>query len=465
MSINPDIGRFYAFCQFFLVGSMPHIIKDFHKELIGLVAYNRIAIAAPRSFAKSTYFSFAYPLYLSLTRPGIKILLVSATGSLAEHWLGRIRKEFETNELLISETGDQKGAKWSVSELELNNGSTIMAKGAGKQIRGFRPDVVVGDDLETDEIVASPELLRKFTVWFWTDLIGTLTADCQMIIVGTILHPDSFLSDLVNNGKPGWETRFYAAIREDGSALWEDQWPLDKLDLRRREMGDYLFAQEYMNDPIPDEFRTFKKEWFNYYEELPEDLIFFTTVDPAIEIGNINDFTAIVTVGVNIKEEMYIANYIARKLLPKETIDFIFEEQKRWESAIIGIESVGFQKMLKNEVERERRRRRQYPIITELKSGGRRKHLRIEALQPRYQNGTIFHRKGMKELETQLLRFPSPRCKDDIIDALAYQLDIIRPAQKDVEKVNPECFIATVERRRRKSRSSVIWGNHNLRRR
>ena len=103
-----------------------------------------------------------------------------------------------------------------------------------------------------------------------------------------------------------------------------------------------------------------------------------------------------------------------------------------------------------------------YPITRELKSEGRRKTLRIEALQPRFECGKVFIRESQEELATQLLRFPSPRGHDDIIDALAYQLDIMRPATVQQERLNPNSFIALFRREAGKASTNEVWGNHAI---
>jgi len=459
-----DIGtKFEAFCWYHMKSHLKHPIGEFNRELISLIDLKRVGIAAPRSFAKSTYFSLFYALFVTLEYP-VKVLLMSATGSLAEHWLMMIKTELETNRTLNDFYGDQVtgSKKWTTEEIHLANGSVIQAKGFGKQTRGFRPNIIIGDDLETNEMVVSVEQRKKFDHDLWTDVAGMLLEDSQFIIIGTILHPESALAEMMQYGRHGWETRFYQAIQKDGTPLWEDQWSLEQLYDKKKEIGDYEFAQEYMNDPVPDDLRVFKKDSIQYFDEEPQGCVYFTTVDPAIEVGNAFDYTAIVTCAVDVDENIYVVDVVNKQLLPKELIDKIFEVYKRYKSSAIGIEEMGFQRMLRMEIQQQRRSRKEYPKIVELKSGGRRKGLRIEGLQPRFESGRIFIKKDQTDLETQLLRFPSPRCKDDIIDALAYLIDIIRPAKEQVLRTNPESFIAEIERTRRK-RSTVIWGNQNLR--
>jgi predicted phage terminase large subunit-like protein len=457
--------KFEAFCWYHLSDELKHPIRDFHRELISHIRHPRLTIAAPRGFAKSSYYSYFYPMYLALEFPGIKVLLLSATGMLAEAFLNKIKTRIEYQESILTCYGDQVGDKWSNEEIHLKNGSILFAKGAGKQIRGFRPDVIIGDDLETDEMVVSVEQRKKFDHWFNTDVLGTLMPGRQLIDVGTILHPESHLAELFSKPRKGWKTFFYQAIKPDGSALWPDEWSLERLDARRQEQGDSAFRQEYMNDPLPDHLRKFKKEHFRFFVEPPPDCSYFTTIDPAIEIKSSSDFTAIVTCAVDHEMNLYVVDVINKHFLPSETINMIFDVYHRYKPGVMGIETVGFQKMLKIAIDQEKRSRNVYPIFVELKSGGRRKDLRIEALQPWFESGKIFIKEKHEDLMTQLLRFPSPRCKDDIIDALAYQLDIIRPGKMEVEKMNPGCFLAEVERTRRSQGQKQFWGNHNVRNR
>lgn len=413
----------------------------------------------------SSIFSFFYPLYVALENPRTNILLVSATGALAEAMLARSKSELEVSSSLREFYGEQtsNGKKWTNEEIHLQNGSIIMAKGAGKQIRGFRPDLIIADDLETDDIVISSDRRNKFDHWFWTDLLGTTLKHSQIIVVGTILHPESFLAEIINKPPNPWYTRLYKALKEDGTSLWPDQWPVDVLHARREEMGSYAFDQEYMNTPIPDDQRTFQPEWIKEFEQEPENCTYFTTIDPAIKTGDKHDYTAIVTCAVDMKQNIYVVDYINRKMLPSETIDKIFEVYEKWDPATIAIESIGYSELLQLNINKRKKETGLYPVIKDLKSGGVKKNLRIERLQPFAEQGKIHIKKHHHELRTQLLRFPSPRGHDDLIDALSYQLDIIKAPSKVAERINPECFIAGIERKRRNKVKKPIWGNQHLR--
>ena len=63
---------------------------------------------------------------------------------------------------------------------------------------------------------------------------------------------------------------------------------------------------------------------------------------------------------------------------------------------------------------------------------------RVLKLQPRYENGAVYHKAWMKdgELEEELVRFPKGR-RDDVCDAASMLLEII-PARTQKQKVMRE---------------------------
>ena len=349
-----------------------------------------------------------------------------------------------------------KGCKWTNELFDLPNGSSMMSRGYGQAVRGFRPGIIILDDLETDEIVANKELRDKFDKWFNETLMGTLLPDGRVVYIGTILDTDSFLANLFTRKREGWQTYFYAAIM-NGHSIWPEMWSDEALEKKRSDVGEYAFQQEYMNNPIPAEFRKFQRKWFKYYERLPRNVNYFMAVDLAIKTGDKNDFTAIIVVAMDDLDNMYVVAYKRARMLPKETVDFIFEYYERYNVSKIGIEEVGFQDMLIHEVKDQRVERSVYPVIVPLKSGGKRKGLRIESLQPRFECGKIFFKEGMDELETELLRYPS-RCHDDLIDAMAYLLQIIQKASTPKTRQNPNAFSAILERRRTRQDDEDYWG-------
>ena len=130
------------------------------------------AIAAPRGHAKSTTFTFKDSLHAALYAYKHYILILSDSTEQAEAFLEDIKTELEDNAYIIEDFGHLKGdSTWKTGTIKATNGVKIDAIGSGKKIRGrknrsWRPDLIVLDDIENDENVATPEQRRKLKSWF-----------------------------------------------------------------------------------------------------------------------------------------------------------------------------------------------------------------------------------------------------------------------------------------------------------
>jgi len=163
---------------------------EFHREIMSRLENPtaRELFIAPRGFAKSTICSRFYPLWLACYGKKKDIFLVSATISLAKENLRIIRQELENNEKLIADFGDLKSDKWTEEQLVLRNGTIIRAKGREFQIRGFRPDVILCDDLEDEELVYSKDQREKLESWFPLGFSNNVTIVFRVSNVPSVLH-------------------------------------------------------------------------------------------------------------------------------------------------------------------------------------------------------------------------------------------------------------------------------------
>ena len=94
------------------------------------------------------------------------IIILSDSSEQAEGFLTDIKNELEENAALREDFGELVGGVWKSSVALLANGTKIEAIGSGKKIRGrrhkqWRPDLIVCDDLENDENVATKEQRTK----------------------------------------------------------------------------------------------------------------------------------------------------------------------------------------------------------------------------------------------------------------------------------------------------------------
>jgi predicted phage terminase large subunit-like protein len=418
----------------------------FHKEMTTLALTNpRVAIAAPRGHAKSTSMTFFYPLYMALYEKKKFIVIISASEDSAKKFLRRIRNELEANQRLLFAFGHQKTDKWSETELRLQNGATIIAKGRGAQMRGLisghtRPDLIILDDLEDDELVRSQLRRLDLEDWFNGAVMPTLAAKSGSVVyVGTILHEDSLLNRLLNkNLYPDFKTKKYAAI-QDGASLWPEHFSLEELE---RKKAAYIardklanFYMEYLNDPIPQESAVFKPEFFQYFEDLPPRNELVTEVFIDLGGGSTKksaDPTAMVVLCLDKHNTIFINDYINDKMGvdTKRIANAMFELYGKYKPSKFTIEKTVASNMIQAALNQEMIRRGihlnvEYVNPTRGSSSDRRglmsdgKYQRIAAMQAAFKLGVIKMRPWMTDLKEQLQAFPRAT-HDDLTDALAY---------------------------------------------
>jgi predicted phage terminase large subunit-like protein len=437
---------------------LPHILKvdccpmhlEFYKTGAD-VKKRRVARAAPRYHAKSVTFSFCFPLWRIFDSKDSRGIIISETTPFAQQWLRDIKTEIETNQLLYADYRIKPGKKWEERHIicERPDGSTfeLMAKGKGTQVRGFHPDWVICDDLENDEEVRSDDQRAKNLDWFNKALINTLDEEeARLIYIGTILHPLSLLSDVM--GREAWDCKTYKAIQPDGSALWPEKWPLDKLEARRKEIGDLAFSSEFMNEPIISENPVFEKKWFKTYDragaffdaEDRKTLYRVTACDPAIGLKETNDCTAIVTLAASLDKNPKIfctdarqGHWTVRDTLTQ--LSTVTTEQRQRHTIL---ETTAFQEALAYSIrEEEAIRKTSYGLI-EVKPD-KDKVRRAHAITPMVQYGDVYFdltQPGQQKLLEQLILFPTGD-HDDLVDAFVYAMQHLRDWNKPKATTTP----------------------------
>lgn len=423
---------FGYFCTYYLSEHFSLPPAGFHHEIYELLMEEkRVAVAAPREHAKSTVVNLGFVLYAMCFSLKHFILVVSDTDTQAKYFLWSIKTELEGNQRIVDDFGDLTTQdKWSESDLITANNIRVLAKGAGSSMRGlrhgsWRPDLVIVDDLENDEAVNTALQRKKTENWFKRVLLNCVGPDGQVFIIGTILHFDSLLSKLLKD--KFWTRRKYKAIQDDGSPLWPERWPLQRLAAKKEEIGTINFSQEFQNDPIDEDGAYFKEEYIIYSNPpMSEIQAIFGFIDPSLGGSKRSDYSAIVTIGQHRDGYIDVLDCFMERISPEKLMDKVFEIFDKYKHSQLGFETVAFQKVLKLWLDEKARKKGVYLPIQEITQGGISKEARIIRLSPLVENGTIrFNKQKCSRLIEQLLQFPKGD-HDDGIDGLEGAVDLAR---------------------------------------
>ena len=442
--------------EFFANYYLSHFLSDktpkFHKEIYALLKEKRLGIAAPRSFAKSTIVQIIYGIQCLLTRKGEDILTISQSGSLAGEWIRKIKIELETNEKirkdfsLLYKWGENTSKKWTEDHLSIDSYdgrivNQVRAKGRGCQVRGFRPTIIICDDLEDDELVRSSEQRSKLAQWFKGALMNTIMLDQQLIVIGTLLHPLALLKEIIEKREvfASWNTKKYRAL-EDGKSIWEEKWPTEKLLRRKMEIGTYAFEAEYQNNPLPADTVLFRPEWIKKFKVTPDDIIFkVLMVDPAISEKDSANETAMGVFALTKELDFYELDSISGRWGIWDLVDNFFALYEKWSPDKVGIEKVAFQAVLKPILQKEAAKRKIISLpIKQVTVGtysdkerreAKDKWTRAFKITHLFENGKVYLKN--QKLIDQLLVFPTGDL-DDLVDITVYALLMISDLNKKV---------------------------------
>lgn len=415
---------------------------------------DREADAAPRGNAKSTWTTFGLITWSAAFRKRRYALIVSETRPQAESFLSFIKLELESNERLAQDFPELagEGSVWRSDWIITRNGVKIHAAGSGQKLRGFRhgsrrPDLVVGDDLENDESVESPEQRKKLERWFFKALMKIGARDTVYIIVGTILHSESLLQQLLD--KPGWKGKKFksviqwasnkrlwdawekiyvdvaegkgqaeakadaffaqhqAAMLEGTLVLWPEEEDYYYLMKMRAADGAAYFDSEKQNEPLNPEDQVFQEEWFVDWEDGEVDLSdcgHAGACDPSLGKRNKRHDPSAIMGGRMKNRILYLDVADIEKRQPDRIMTDILVYHQRDPFDKFRMETVQFQEFFARQFEQKAHDEGLTINIDDF-SPTTDKDLRIIRLQPWIKNGWIRFRAEHRELKRMLIYY------------------------------------------------------------
>lgn len=438
----------------------PHHFRQsspaFHIQILEECLDNRfLAVAAPRGSSKSTLLSFLIPFHMLCFNKTKFIIMLSNTYKKAAGSLENLKKEIRENKLLQRDfpltirrdaEGDSIFVHASGQEIRvLCKGNEQIGSVRGEKFGAYRPDLIIIDDVEDDEMVRSPERRKDLQDVFDEALIPAGdVATLRVIAIGTILHDDALMAKLVSPFHyKEYRKLFYAAreIDDDGKpvSLWNEKWSLADLEKMERDKPD-VFAKEMQNDPVAGSLQVFYKEHFRYWRIENDNYILFDNegnikskgsmrdcrgaiaCDLAWEENQTADYSVIMPGYLTPQSDLLIDDYVYKRgLRPNEMEEVLYTMRDK----VCGLTGswcpIGFEKAKLEKVAKwflvKAGQRRNDPLLFKDLQWGTDKVERIQTkLQPRYHQHMIYHKTGMGELEHQLTRFPSAS-HDDLPDA------------------------------------------------
>lgn len=444
---------FEAFCNIYLGEHFSLEPADFHTELADILeddTEEAVAVIGFRGSAKTTFSSLAYPLWVAVMKKYNFIIITNETKLQMELNIENIRKEIEDNELLqfdFPELRYKTRMTWRNDKLELNGDILILGRSRGQKIRGlkyrhYRPQVIIGDDLEDLEGVRKKENRDKTERWFNAEVVPAQDElKCKMVIIGNLLHNDAFMARLKKRGL--YKVLEFPLIDKKGKITWKAKYPtMEAVEKKKAKVhNNATWSREYLLKVISEEDQIIKQEDIVTYnpdiltqkDEAGRNLLTISRagsgVDLAISEKQTADFTTIVSgykTMYKTRMRLLIRMNPINKRMDFNTTQLVIgrvNTSMPLGSKII-VEDVGYQKSAIQEL-----KRKGYPVVGVRPVAD--KTARLEVVAPLIKDGTVmFAEIGNEELIEQLLGF-GVEAHDDLVDALVYLIfDMIMSDQK-----------------------------------
>ncbi len=426
----------YWFFHIYFYRYVTYKTADFHRELFLITEDENIknaVIVAFRGSAKSTIMTLSYPIWAILGYQQKKYsVLLTQTQQQSRRVIENIKREFETNELLIKDFGPfiEQNYEWSLNSLSIPQfGARIDGYSSGESIRGirhgeFRPQIIVADDVEDLQSIRTKETRDKIYTWFTGDILGLGDKNTKTILIGNHLHFDSLIERRKKDIKDKKDTKILEIplIDKNGINNWPGKYPTSEdLENERKRVGNEIaWQREFLLNTVSDFDQVIHKEWIHYYDGLPEKKYWEEIsigVDLAISESASSDKTSmVVLVGCRIDEKPFIyvlPNPTNRHLTFPETVNHI----KALNQSLGGrsectfyIENVAYQQSMTQTLEKEGINVEGINVLHDKRS-------RLAMTSHWIKEGNIiFPKEGCEELIMQLLGFGIERY-DDLVDA------------------------------------------------
>ena len=434
----------------------PQPTPDVHLEMWKLCCSSNqfVSIAAPRGHAKSTSITHSYTLAEVLFRESNFVLLVSDTEGQAMLFLQDITRELIENTKLREVFKIKRFIKESETDIivEMSDGHQfrIIAKGSEQKVRGAiwrhkRPDLIIGDDLENDEIVLNEERRAKFRRWMNNALLPVLSDTGKARIVGTILHLDSFLERTMpefedtehthTDGLRWWSTkenRVWHSVRYQGHTedfdqlLWPEKFSEERYRaIRQRYLDDGNpegYAQEYLNYPIDAATAYFQKKDFMEWKDKDEYMEFYVGGDLAISEKDKRAFTVFVVCGLTRENKLVVVDVYRFRGNSLVIVDTLFNIQSKYKPQLVFIESENIAKSIGPFIDQEMLSRGIFINIDSDTNPTKDKPQRARSIQARMKAGGVFFDMDAEwypALFNEMVTFPKGKYVDQV-DALSW---------------------------------------------
>ncbi len=387
-----------------------------------------------RGHAKSTHFTIFIPMWLMIQEDKELnfMLVIGKSEKAAFKLLGDLQAELQYNHRYNKDYGKQYNAgSWEEGHFVTKQGVAFMALGRGQSPRGIRdrqnrPDYIVFDDIDDDQMVRNEDRVNKIYDWLLEAVLGSMDMGRGRFIgVGNRIHKKSITARF--SKEKGVYHTTVNALDKKGQPSWSEKYTIDEINEQIALMGYRRSQKEYFNNPV-EEGTIFREQWISWGKipklETMDGLVLYG--DPSFKDGTKNDYKAVRLWAIK-GAKLYLLRSFVRQTTVTNMVSFYYDVHQSLPEGVscqYWMEANFLQDMLLEQFKVEGENRGYHLPIRGDKRKKPNKFARIENLSPYYERGVIVYDEKLKEDEDtktgleQLLAFEKgSKVHDDCPDA------------------------------------------------
>jgi predicted phage terminase large subunit-like protein len=427
-------------------------------EAVAAGEETRLIINVPPRSGKSLVATIFFPCWLWTRNPGERFMFASYSAALStQHSVSRRTliqspwySGFWGNIVKLADDSNLK------TEFANTQRGHMIATSVGGSATGRGGRMLIVDDLMNPS-QANSDLERKAALRWFDEVFSTRLDDKRhgaMIVIEQRTHEADLTGHLLKQGD--WKHVSLAAIatrktilvfprsrkevvREEGAILWPAREGRAELDAVKIRLGSFGYETQYQQSPVSREGNLIKDEWLSEtYQQGATPPRFDSTVlslDTAFKTGNLNDYSAAVSLGVLRRARdgyppgYYLLDAWRGRVTFAELKRRVIQLQQKWNAGVVLIEDAASGQSLIQEL-----RAGTILPVKAIKPDSD-KFSRVAAVCPILEaRNLILPREAWwrADLIAELLSFPAGAF-DDWVDALAQALNYLRVSTESYE--------------------------------
>jgi hypothetical protein len=308
-----------------------------------------------RYHGKSSCGTFAGCISEILHNPESKIAIFSGTKELARPFVRQVKEELEGNETLADIYEDvlwrepiKQSPLWTQDKLIVKREghpkeATLAAYGLVNAMpTGSHFDLMVFDDLVTQDLVDNPDIVKKVTQrWELADNLGTREGSRKWHFGTPYSHADTY-TNLMDDGR--LIPRPFPAT-EDGTEQGEPVFLTRERLAQVRKAQPSTFGAQMLLNPSSSRDAMFRPDRLRPFTLRPRTINVYIIVDPSAGRSAKSDRTAMVVIGIDANKNFYLLDGYCHRMRLSERYERLKMLWTRWHKAEgVQLCSVGYER-------------------------------------------------------------------------------------------------------------------------